>query len=58
MEKVLQYAQFAEECRKLSANLTKPDDKKALEIMAHAWEAVAKERHQQLSTRAENGINR
>lgn len=58
MEKVLQYAEFAEECRKLAANLTKPDDKKTLEMMAHAWEAVAKERQQRLSTRAENGINR
>jgi len=58
MEKVLQYAQFAEECRTLAASLTKPDYKKALEIMAHAWEAVANERQQQLSTRAENGINR
>ena len=58
MEKVLQYAEFAEECRKLAATLTKPDDKKALEIMAYAWEAVAKERQQQLSTRAENSINR
>ena len=41
MEKVLQYAQFAEECRTLAANLTKPDYKKTLEVMARAWEAVA-----------------
>jgi hypothetical protein len=34
------------------------NDKKMLEMMAHAWEAVAKERQQQLCTRAENGINR
>ena len=54
MEKVLQ---FAEECRTLAADFTKPDYK-ALEIMAHAWEAVAKERQQQLCTRAQNGINR
>ncbi len=58
MEKVLQYAQFAEECRTLAANLTKPDYKRTLEVMAHAWEAVAKERQKQLSTRGENGINR
>ncbi len=59
MEKVLQYAEFAEECRKLAAKLTKPDHKKMLEVMAHAWEAVAKKRQQQqLSTRAENGIIR
>ena len=32
MEKVLQYAEFAEECRKLAARLTKPDDKKMLEM--------------------------
>ncbi|MFY9894865.1 MAG: hypothetical protein WAK63_12130 [Xanthobacteraceae bacterium] len=57
MEKVVQYAQFAEECRKLAAILVEPDDKKALEIMAYAWETVAKERQQQLSTRAENGTN-
>jgi len=58
MEKVLQSHSLPEECRTLAASLTKPDYKKALEIMAHAWEAVAKERQQQLSTRAENGINR
>ncbi len=50
MEKVLQYAEFAEECRNLAANLTTLDDKKTLEMMAHAWEAVAKERQQRLST--------
>ena len=48
MEKVLQYAQFAEECRTLAADFTKPDYKQALEIMARAWEAVAKERQMQL----------
>ena len=58
MEKVLQYAQFAEECRTLAANLRKPDYKKMLEIMARAWEAVAKERQKQLTTRAKNGISR
>jgi hypothetical protein len=46
MEKVLQ---FAEECRTLAADFTKPDYK-ALEIMAHAWEAVAKERQMQLAS--------
>ncbi len=50
MEKILQYAQFAEECRTLAADLTKPDYKKTLEIMARAWEAVAKERQMQLAS--------
>ena len=34
MEKVLQYAQFAEECRKLGAKLIRLDDKTTLEMMA------------------------
>jgi hypothetical protein len=58
MEKVLQYAEFAEECRKLAAKLTNPDHKKMLQMMAHAWGEVAKERRKQRATRAENGINR
>ncbi len=58
MEKVLQYAQFAKECRTLAANLTNPDYKRVLEIMAHAWEAVAKERQRQRSTRARRTAKR
>ncbi len=50
MEKVLQYAQFAEECRALAADSTKPDYKKTLEIMARVWEAAAKERQMQLAS--------
>ena len=36
-----QYRLFADECRKLAAKISHPDDKQALESMARAWERVA-----------------
>jgi hypothetical protein len=41
MELVVQYRQFAEECRKLSAKIGEPQERQALESMARAWERVA-----------------
>jgi hypothetical protein len=39
-----EYRQFAEECRKLAATLANPDDKRAVEMMAVAWDKVADQR--------------
>ena len=36
-----EYRQFARECRKLAEQLTRPDDKGALLLMAQAWETLA-----------------
>jgi hypothetical protein len=44
MRTVEEYRQFAEECRKLAANLTNPEDKRATEMMAVAWDKVADQR--------------
>ena len=44
MKTVAEYRQYAEECRRLAAQLTKPEDKRAIEIMAVAWDKVAEGR--------------
>jgi hypothetical protein len=44
MHTVAEYKRFAEECRHLAAKLTDPKDKHAVELMAAAWERVARER--------------
>jgi hypothetical protein len=44
MKTVAEYRQFAEECRKLAAKLTNPNDKHAVELMASAWDKIANER--------------
>jgi hypothetical protein len=44
MRTVEEYRQFAEDCRKLAKTLTKPDDKRAMELMATAWDKVADQR--------------
>jgi hypothetical protein len=48
MRRVSEYRRFAEECRRLAAVLTKPTDKRALELMATGWDKRADEREAKL----------
>ena len=48
MKTVAEYRQFAEDCRQLAAKLRAPDDKRAVLLMATAWDKVANEREAQL----------
>jgi hypothetical protein len=48
MKTVAEYRKFAEDCRELASKLRNPDDKRALELMATAWDKVANEREAQL----------
>jgi hypothetical protein len=41
MKTVIEYRQFAAECRELAAKLAQAKDKQALELMAKAWDKVA-----------------
>jgi hypothetical protein len=43
MKSVAKYRRLAEEYRKLSDKLVNPKDKEALQLMARAWDNVAKE---------------
>ena len=52
MRFVAEYRRLAEEYRKLSDKLTRPKDKKALELMARAWNHVANEREDRLVSQA------
>jgi hypothetical protein len=52
MKSVAKYRQLADEYRKLSDKLTSPKDKKALQLMARAWDRVAKEREDRLISKA------
>lgn len=38
---VADYRRFADECRRLAATLTKPADKRAMELMANGWDKTA-----------------
>ena len=38
---VADYRRFADECRRLAAALTKPADKRAMELMAKGWDKTA-----------------
>jgi hypothetical protein len=49
---VAEYRKFAEDCRELAAKLTTPEDKRAQELMATAWENVANQREAQLGNAA------
>jgi hypothetical protein len=49
---VAEYRKFAEDCRELAAKLNTPDDKRAQELMATAWEKVAIQREAQLGKTA------
>jgi hypothetical protein len=44
MKTVAEYRQFAVACREMAAKITDPKDKRAVELMAQAWEKVANER--------------
>ena len=52
MKSVAKYRQLAEEYRKLSDKLDNPKDKKALQLMARAWDTVAAERKDRLISKA------
>jgi hypothetical protein len=41
MKTVAEYRLYAEECRKLAAQMSQPEEKQALETMARAWESAA-----------------
>jgi len=44
MKTVAEYREFAAKCRELAAKLTDPNDRRATQLMASAWEKVANER--------------
>lgn len=48
MKTVEEYRAFAKDCRKLAAELTDPNDKRATELMAAAWDKIADEREDAL----------
>ena len=52
MKSVAKYRRFAEEYRKLSDKLDNPKDKKALQLMARAWDTVAAGRKDRLISKA------
>jgi hypothetical protein len=54
MKTVTEYREFAEKCRALAAKLTDPNDKRATELMASAWEKVAKQREAMLRQKPNN----
>jgi hypothetical protein len=44
MRSVADYRRFAKECRRLAAELSEPEDKRALELMATGWDKTAEKR--------------
>ena len=52
MKTVAEYRKFAGDCRELAAKLNTPDDKRAQELMAAAWDKVANQREVQLGNAA------
>jgi hypothetical protein len=48
MKTVAEYRMYAEECRKLSAKIVRPEDQQALETIARAWDRIANEREARL----------
>jgi hypothetical protein len=64
MRWVTEYRRFADEYRRLAAVLTKPADRRALELLAKGWDRSADEREAKLrsggdqgDTRRSNGYN-
>lgn len=49
MRWVVEYRHIAKECRRLAAALTKPSDRRALELMAKGWDKSADKREGKLS---------
>ncbi len=48
MKTVAEYRKFAEDCRQLAAKLTNSDDKRAVLLMATAWDKIASDREAHL----------
>jgi hypothetical protein len=46
MRKVSEYERQAAECRKLAAQMKKPERRRQLEDMADVWDRLARERRQ------------
>jgi hypothetical protein len=51
MRTVAEFRKHAEECRGMAAKLSREDDKRAMELMAKAWEKVANDRERELGTK-------
>ena len=51
MRTVAEFRKHAEECREMAAKLTREDDKKAMELMAKAWEKAANDRERDLKSK-------
>ena len=48
MKTVAEYREFAARCREMAVKMTDPQDRRALELQAIAWEKVANEREAKL----------
>jgi hypothetical protein len=48
MRKVAEYERRADECRKIATQMKDPEQKKQLEVMAQAWDLLARTRLKQL----------
>jgi hypothetical protein len=48
MQTVAEYLRYARECREMAARMSNPNDRKALELQAAAWEKIAKAREEVL----------
>jgi hypothetical protein len=48
MRTVAEYREFAAKCREMAARMTDPQDRKALELQASAWEKIAAAREAKL----------
>jgi hypothetical protein len=51
MRTVAEYRQYASECRQLAAKITYLKDRRAMEMMAAAWEKVAADHEARLKTK-------
>jgi hypothetical protein len=51
MKTIAEFQKLAEDCRALAAKLTDPQDKRAVELMAAAWNKVANEREAALKAK-------
>jgi hypothetical protein len=48
MKTVAEYREFAAKCREVAARIDDPQDRRALELQASAWEKLANEREAKL----------
>jgi hypothetical protein len=56
MKTVSEYRQFAASCREMAAKITDPKDKRAVELMAEAWDKVANDREAALKAGHKNPV--